>query len=109
MFLIAVIPTPPKVITVTTHSVLLEFQAASEPVSSYELEYAIQNQAPSLEEYERGASVTPSDDQLSYRVLQDDLVPGGHYRMRIVPHVSRDVKGMPSESVQVQIPKPGMK
>ena len=107
MFVIVAIPAPPRLLTVTTHSVLLEFQAANESVSHYEVEYAQDHQgAPSA--YRSTVTVRPQEGQVYYRVTQDYLIPGGYFLIRIVPFTGSNTRGIPSEDLQVGIPKPGM-
>ena len=100
------IPLPPRVVTVTTYSVLLEFHAANESTSSYVIEYAQERVASPLE-FESGSPVRPIDDQPSYSASQRNLIPGVTYHFRIVPYVGSS-RGIPSETVQVRILQPGM-
>ena len=97
---------PPRIITVTTSSVLLEFHAANESTTSYVIEYAQERVASPLE-FETGSTVRPIDDQPSYSTSQGGLIPGATYHIRIVPYVGGS-RGTPSEAVQVRILRPGM-
>ena len=102
----AAISNPPRVIAVTTSSVLLEFHAANESTTSYVIEYAQERVASPLE-FKTGSTVRPIDDQPSYSASQGGLIPGASYHIRIVPYVGIS-RGIPSEAVQVRISKPGM-
>ena len=104
--MISAISDPPRIITVTTSSVLLEFRAANESTNSYKIEYAQEIVASPLE-FESGSTVTPMYDQPSYSASQDGLIPGATYHIRIVPYVGSS-RGIPSEAVRVRISKPGM-
>ena len=106
LFMFSAKSDPPRITTVTTFSVLMEFQAANETTSSYVLEYARERVASPLG-FKTGSTVRPIDDQSSYSVSQGNLIPGATYHIRIVPYVGT-YRGIPSEAVKVGIPRPGM-
>ena len=83
-----VISNPPRVIAVTTSSVLLEFHAANEFTTSCVIEYAQERVASTLK-FETGSTVRPIDDQPSYSTSQGGLIPGAIYHIRIVPYVGK--------------------
>ena len=106
VFLVSAISAPPRVVTITTYSVLLEFQAANESVSSYRIEYA-QEKAASPLVYASGTIVYPRDYQPSYSASQEGLIPGATYHIRVVPFLGR-TRGIPSDATRVRILQPGM-
>ena len=101
---------PPSIITVSTYSVQLQFQKANGTVSSYLVEYARNLYGQALR-YSSGTSIESASQQSVYRITQDGLIPGEKYNLRIVPMVTigrSHYRGIPSDTVEVTILKPGM-
>ena len=104
---------PPRVVTLTTSSIVLEFQAANGSVTHTQVEYAKEEAASALN-FQSGSRVTVIGGESTYRVSQTKLIPGETYDIRVVPLVyirsgsyGSYYRGIPSEPIKVMIPKPG--
>ena len=104
---------PPKVVTLTTSSIVLVFQAANGSATHSQVEYA-NEEAASLLSFESGSRVTVNGGESTYRVSQKNLKPGETYHIRVVPLVRVYSKrrewfyrGIPSDTIKVKIPAPG--
>ena len=104
---------PPMVVTLTTSSIVLEFQAANGSATHSQVEYA-KAEAASVLSFESGSRVTTTGRESSYQVLQTKLKPGETYHIRVVPLVRVYSKyrewfyrGIPSDTIKVKIPAPG--
>ena len=113
LLIISAILMPPKVVTLTTSSVVLEFQAPSGSATHSEVEYA-KEEAASVLTFQSGSRVTVTSGESTYQVAQTKLIPGETYDIRVVPlvYIRSDsygsyYRGIPSEPIKVMIPKPG--
>ena len=101
----------PKVISVTTSSVWLEFQEANDTTHNYQVEYA-ELIFSSVVQYVKGVKIDAVPGQSTYRILQTGLIPGRQYQLRIIPNiyiVRTDYGGIPSGGIKVVILVPGRK
>ena len=104
---------PPKVVTLTTSSIVLEFQAANRSAFRNQVEYARAKSASVLD-FVSGSYVTVIGGKRTYQVLQENLIPGATYHIRVVPLVRlfsgrsySSYRGIPSDIIKVMIPIPG--
>ena len=109
---ISAILVPPKVVTLTTSSVVLEFQAANGSATHNKVEYAKEVTASVLS-FESGSRVIVTGES-TYQVSQKNLITGATYHFRVVPLVRiysnyRELfyRGIPSNTTEVMIPRPG--
>ena len=108
---IAAIPEAPKAITIDTTSVLLEFRRANDTASNYRVQFK-EVMVGSSGQYTStyNVKVESVSGQMTYTVIQDGLIPGRKYKMRIVPnvrHYTTDYPGVPSDDVEVDTLVPG--
>ena len=110
---ISAILVPPKVITLTPISIVLEFQAANGAATRIQVEYAREFTASVLN-FESGSYVTVVGGKWTYQVSQKNLIPGATYHIRVVPLVQVNsgyrqlfYRGIPSNTTEVMIPRPG--
>ena len=110
---ISAILMPPRVVSLTPISILLEVQAANGSATHSQVEYA-KEKAASVLSFESGSRVTVTGGESSYQVSQTKLKPGETYHIRVVPLVdvsirSRELfyRGIPSDTIKVMIPMPG--
>ena len=104
---------PPRVVTLTPISIVLEFQAANGSATHTQVEYA-KDKAASVLSFESGSRVTVTGGESTYQVSQTKLKPGETYHIRVVPLVDVSTRytelfyrGIPSDTVKVMIPMPG--
>ena len=109
---ISAILMPPKVVTITTSSIVLEFQAANGTTTRYEVEYA-REVAASVLSFQSGSRVTAAGES-TYQVSQKNLITGATYNIRVVPLIQVNsgyrlllYRGIPSNTTKVMIPRPG--
>ena len=104
---------PPRVVSLTPISILLEVQAANGSATHSQVEYA-KEKAASVLSFEGGSRVTLTGGESSYQVSQKNLKLGETYHIRVVPLVRiysyyREFfyRGIPSDTIKVMIPMPG--
>ena len=103
---------PPRVVSLTSISIVLEVQAANGSATHTQVEYAKEKPASVLS-FESGSRVTVTRGESSYQVSQTKLKPGEMYHIRVVPLVQRYsginlfYRGIPSDTIKVMIPRPG--
>ena len=110
---ISAILMPPRVVSLTPISILLEVQAANGSATHSQVEYA-KEKAASVLNFESGSRVTVTGGESSYQVSQKNLKPGETFHIRVVPLVGiysnyREFfyRGIPSDTIKVMIPMPG--
>ena len=110
---ISAILIPPKVVAITTSTVVFEVQAANGSATHTQVEYAREEAASVLRFVVYGSPFSVTG-QSTYRVLQINLIPGATYHVRVVPLVriysnSREsfYRGISSDTIKVMIPRPG--
>ena len=110
---ISAILMPPRVVTLTPISIVLEFQAANGSATHTQLEYA-NEEAASVLSFVSGSRVTVTGGESTYQVSQTKLKPGETYHIRVVPLVDVSIRyrelfyrGIPSDTIKVMIPMPG--